>query len=88
MAHNQTNGALNGAPVPQENNLAPPAQETSALLKDRLAGIAHERHEKLKAEICKAIDGIFFYLSKDLYPSDTHTIEKPTLIFHKSFLST
>ncbi|KAF9210415.1 hypothetical protein BGZ59_009467 [Podila verticillata] len=56
MAHNQTNGALNGAPVSQENSLAPRVQETGSSLKDRLAGIAHERHEKLKAEILKAID--------------------------------
>lgn len=62
MAYNQTHGAMNSALVPQENNSDSSVQETSASLKDRLTNITLERQEKLKAEICKTIDGMFLFI--------------------------
>ncbi|KAG0332250.1 hypothetical protein BG000_010219 [Podila horticola] len=54
MAHNQANG--DDAPGPQEDNRYPPLQDANASLKIRLAGIALDRQEKLKAEVCKVIE--------------------------------
>jgi len=73
---------MNSALVPQENTPDQSMQETNASLKDRLTNITLERQEKLKAEICKTIDGMFFIYQS--ITSLTHTIEKSTLIYHKS----
>lgn len=56
MTHNQANG--DDPPGPQEDNRYPPLQDANASLKIRLAGIALDRQEKLKAEVCKVIEGI------------------------------